>query len=116
MRSYKQVRTIMWLTQKDFGIEDIFCDDVIYAESWGSKYENRTTVKQWFQEWNARGKVLVWESKQFFHQANQTVVEWYFKNQMNNGTIEEFGCNRNHYNPYQNSATPEFRNDTIHWF
>ena len=111
----------MWLYQKDMGIDDIFAEDVLYTESWCPQYSNRKTVKHWFQEWNTRGKVVVWEIKQFFHKENQTIVEWYFKNGMNNGDIEEFdgisliewtednkikslkefGCNRNTYNPYQ---------------
>ena len=85
---------------------------------------------------NTRGKVVVWEIKQFFHKENQTIVEWYFKNGMNNGDIEEFdgisliewtednkikslkefGCNRNTYNPYQESDTPQFRNQKANWF
>ncbi len=28
--------------------------------------------------------------KAFFHKENQTVVEWYSKNNMNDGSIEEF--------------------------
>ena len=80
----------MWLRQEDLGIDDIFIDDVIYTESWCPKYENRATVKHWFKEWNTRGKVLIWEIKQFFHKDNQTIVEWYFKNEMNTGSIEEF--------------------------
>ena len=67
---------------------------------------------------------------------NQTIVEWYFKNKMNNGSIEdfdgislivwtddnkikelkEFGCNRNNYNPYQNAKIPKFRDEKINWF
>ena len=39
------------------------------------KYENRKTVKHWFDELNTSGSVLVWEIKQFFHQGNQTIVE-----------------------------------------
>ena len=55
-------------------------------------------------------------------------MEWYFKNEMNNGSIEEFdgislvewtkdnkikslkefGCNLNNYNPYEHSDLPEF--------
>ena len=74
--------------------------------------------------------------KQFFHKENQTIVEWYFKNKMNNGDIEEFdgislvewtednkikalkefGCNRNTYNPYQESDIPQFRNQKANWF
>ena len=112
----------MWIKQKDLGIDEIFTEDVIYTESWSPKYENRETVKLWFNEWNNRGIVIDWIIKQFFHKGNQTIVEWYFKNKMNNGSIEdfdgislivwtddnkikelkEFGCNRNNYNPYQN--------------
>ena len=80
----------MWLNQQDMGIDDIFTEDVIYTESWSPQYNNRKTVKHWFQEWNTRGKVVIWEIKQFFHKGDQTVVEWYFKNEMNNGDIEEF--------------------------
>ena len=126
----------MWLYQKDMGIDDIFTEDVLYTESWCPQYSNRKTVKHWFQEWNTRGKVVVWEIKQFFHKENQTIVEWYFKNGMNNGDIEEFdgisliewtednkikslkefGCNRNTNNPYQESDTPQFRNQKANWF
>lgn len=126
----------MWLQQEDLGIDDIFTEDVVYVESWSPKYENRETVKHWFEEWNTRCKVLVWDIKQFFHRENQTVVEWYFKNQMYNGAVEEFdgisliewtsdnrikflkefGCNLNNYNPYQNGDTPQFRAEKADWF
>ncbi|MDY4280806.1 MAG: nuclear transport factor 2 family protein [[Pasteurella] mairii] len=126
----------MWLTQQDLGIDGIFLDDVICIESWGPKYENRQTVKHWFNEWNTRGKVLTWDIKQFFHKDNQTIVAWYFKNKMNGGKVEafdgislivwtadnkikvvkEFGCNCNNYNPYKESETPLFRNEKVNWF
>ena len=61
---------------------------------------------------------------------------WYFKNEMNNGSIEEFdgislvewtednkikslkefGCNRNTYNPYQEGDTPQFKAEKANWF
>lgn len=126
----------MWLKQEDLGIDNIFTEDVIYTESWGPKYDNQKTVKHWFDEWNTRGKVIVWDIKQFFHKENQTTVEWYFKNKMDTGIIEEFdgisliewsadnkiqslkefGCNRNHYNPYQYSDKPEFKDEKVNWF
>lgn len=119
----------MWLQQKDLGIDEIFTENVIYIESWAPRYDNRATVKHWFNEWNTRGKVLIWDIKQFFHKENQTIVEWYFKNKMDNRAIEEFdgislvkwtptnkikflkefGCNLNNYNPYKNSDTPQFK-------
>lgn len=87
-------------------------------------------------EWNTRGKVIVWDIKQFFHKDNQTIVEWYFRNEMNDGKIEdfdgislvewdtkdqikslkEFGCNKNVYNPYETSDSPEFREEKSLWF
>lgn len=104
--------------------------------SWCPKYENLKTVKHWFNEWNTRGKVIIWDIKQFFHKENQTVVEWYFKNEMNTGSVEEFdgisliewtednkikslkeyGCNLNNYNPYQHSDNPQFRDEKTNWF
>lgn len=57
---------IDFLGNGHLGIDDIFTDDVIYTESWGPKYENRKMVKHWFDEWNTRGRVLLWEIKQFF--------------------------------------------------
>ena len=126
----------MWLTQQDLGIDDFFLDDVIYIDSWCPKYENRQTVKHWFNEWNTRGKVLAWDIKQVFHKDNQTIVEWHFKNKMNEGKVEEFdgislivwtadnkikalkefGCNCNNYNPYKESETPLFRDEKVNWF
>ena len=113
----------MWLEKKDLGIDDILVENVIYTESWGPCYRNREIVKHWFQEWNTRGSVIAWDIKQFFHKKNQTVVEWYFKNVMDNGDIEnkiqslkEFGCNLHNYNPYQRSDMPQFREEKINWF
>ena len=126
----------MWLTQQDLGIDEIFTEDVVYTESWGGNYEDCNTVKHWFHEWNTRGKVISWEIKQFFHKDDQTIVEWYFKNEMLTGgkeefdgmslikwttdnkirSLTEFGCNRNNYNPYQNGDKPQFKDEKISWF
>lgn len=74
--------------------------------------------------------------KQFIHTNEQTVVEWYFKNQMDDGRIEafdgmslihwsvddkivslkEFGCNCNRYDPYKNGDTPTFQDEASMWF
>lgn len=126
----------MWLQQQDLGIDVIFTDNVIYTESWGPCYDTRKLVKHWFTEWNARGKVLIWDIKQFFHKDNQTIVEWFFRNEMNDGNIEdfdgmsliewdsknrikslkEFGCNRNTYNPYRAGDSPQFSGVKPLWF
>lgn len=126
----------MWLEQKDLGIDDIFAEDVVYTESWGPQYHGRKAVRHWFEEWNTRGKVLRWDIRQFFHDGDQTVVEWYFENVMNDGTadsfdgmslirwsagnrmcyLQEFGCNRNRYDPYEKGDTQRFRDEKAKWF
>lgn len=126
----------MWLKGQDEGLEELFTEDVVYTESWGPQYHGRKAVGHWFAEWNTRGRVLVWEIRQFFHKGEQTAVEWYFKNQMDSGTVEEFdgislvqwapdgricalkefGCNRNTYDPYAEGDTPRFRDEKAKWF
>ena len=126
----------MWIKKADLGIDNIFTDDVVYTESWSPKYENRKTVKHWFDEWNERGTVLVWDIKQMIHAEDQTIVEWYFKNKMDDGKIEafdgislirwsednkieylkEFGCNCDRYDPYRNGDAPEFSGESPLWF
>ena len=126
----------MWLRQEDLGLDGMFAEDVCYIESWGPQYEGRAAVRHWFREWNARGKVLVWEIKGYFHREDRTVVEWYFRNQMNDGRVEqfdglslvewtpdnkiralkEFGCNLDRYDPYRDGDAPQFRDEKTKWF
>ena len=126
----------MWLKQRDLGMDTIFSEDILYTESWGPQYRGRDKLKHWFDEWNTRGRVVRWDIRGFFHKDDMTVVEWYFKNVMNNGDIEEFegmslikwtdddkisflkefGCNINNYDPYENGSEPVFREENINWF
>lgn len=126
----------MWLQKKDLGICDIFSKDAVYTESWGPEYRSAAKIKLWFDEWNTRGTVLQWDIKRYFHAENRTIVEWYFRNQMNDGRVEafegmtliewacdekiasvkEFGCNENRYDPYKNGVIPEFQGEKSMWF
>ena len=126
----------MWLQKKNLGLERIFAEDAVYIESWGPEYRGAAKIKLWFEEWNTRGTVLQWDIRQFFHKDNQTVVEWYFRNRMDDGTVEafdgmslvrwardgkiaflqEFGCNESRYDPYQDGNTPRFRDEQAMWF
>lgn len=72
----------MWLQKNDLGIQEIFSKDAVYIESWGPAYRGNEKIKLWFDEWNTRGSVLQWDIKQYFHKENQTMVEWFFKNEM----------------------------------
>lgn len=126
----------MWLKKCDLGILDIFSENAVYTESWGSEYHGPLKIKLWFDEWNRRGTVLQWDIKQYFHKGNQTVVEWYFKNTVDDGKVEafdgislikwaqdgriqslkEFGCNTDNYDPYQNGNVPQFKDTPSMWF
>ena len=75
----------MWLRKRDLGIAELFAPDAVYIESWGPRYEGAARIQLWFEEWNSRGTVLRWEIRQFFHREDQTVVEWFFKDRMNDG-------------------------------
>ena len=126
----------MWLKQQDLGIQKLFTDNAIYTESWGPQYKGSAKIKLWFEEWNQRGQVLLWDIQQFFHKDDQSVVQWHFKNHMKDGRVEEFdgmslihwaetyqiqslkefGCNCRIYDPYANSSVPQFQTDPIKWF
>ena len=113
-----------------------FSNNAIYIESWGPEYHGIKKIILWFEEWNTRGTVLQWDIKQFFHKDNQTIVEWYFKNKMDDGNVEafdgisliewtpddkiallkEFGCNENRYDPYKDGTIPHFRDENAKWF
>lgn len=110
----------MWLEMKDRGIEGIFARDCVYIESWGPKYLGTKAVKRWFDDWNKSNRVLIWDIKQFFHRDQQTVVEWFFKCEMEESKVDgfdgvsiirwdqedrirylkEFGCKLPNYEPY----------------
>ena len=70
----------MWLQKMDLGIEDLFSADAVYIESWGPEYAGIKKIKHWFDEWNERGTVLVWDIKQMILAEDQSIVEGYFKN------------------------------------
>ena len=126
----------MWLKKADLGILEIFSQDALYIESWGPEYRGAETIRHWFQEWNSRGTVLQWDIRQFFHKGDQTVVQWHFRNRMDDGRVEsfealslirwtpegrisflqEFGCNENRYDPYQDGPEPKFRESAAAWF
>ncbi len=126
----------MWLHAQDEGITELFAPDCVYTESWGPEYHGAAQVKHWFDEWNTRGRVLVWEIKQFLHRDDRTAVEWYFKNRMQDGheeefdgislirwavdgkiaALKEFGCNIHTYDPYADGPAPRFRDEKANWF
>lgn len=68
-----------WIENTPATLEKIFSDDIIYSECYGPEYRGIGQVKQWFEDWNKKGRVLEWTIKSFLHQGNRTAVEWYFR-------------------------------------
>ncbi|HIW55692.1 MAG TPA: DUF3781 domain-containing protein [Firmicutes bacterium] len=125
----------MWTEGRRDDLRGIFSDDVVYTESWGPRYEGLDRVRLWFDEWNTRGRVDVWDIKWFMHGGERTVVRWYFENTMGGGAQEkfdgvsvvvwkdckilcltEFGCSADNYDPYENGGEPVFRHAEHLWF
>lgn len=126
----------MWLTGRDTGLRELFAPDAVYVESWGPEYRGREKVQLWFDEWNTRGRVQRWDIRQFFHEGDQTVVEWTFRCILSDGAVQdfdglslvrwdqegricflkEFGCNKDRYDPYKDGPVPAFRGEQAQWF
>lgn len=68
-----------WIDKNNTILREIFDPKIIYTECYGPEYLGLDIIEKWFYDWNQRGTVLTWEIKQFVHQGNLTVVEWYFK-------------------------------------
>lgn len=68
-----------WIENTPAMLEKIFSDDIVYSECYGPEYRGIGQVKQWFEDWNKKGRVLEWTIKSFLHQGDRTAVEWYFR-------------------------------------
>ena len=125
----------LWLHPAPFDIGQLFTDDALYIESWGPQYRGAGAIRHWFDEWNTRGRVQQWDIRRFFHSGEETVVLWTFRSRMNDGDadafdgislirwqgakmcrLQEFGCNRNRYDPYAGGGAPRFRDEPARWF
>jgi hypothetical protein len=78
-----------WLNKNPLILKEIFEPNAIYIECYGPEYRGLEVIEMWFKDWNKRGIVMVWDIKQFMHDANVTVVEWYFKCEYD-GNVGEF--------------------------
>ncbi|WP_200905878.1 nuclear transport factor 2 family protein [Paenibacillus sp. IHB B 3415] len=68
-----------WINKNNVILRNTFNPNIVYSECYGPEYHGIDTIESWFDDWNKRGTVLVWNIKQFIHQGNLTAVEWYFK-------------------------------------
>ncbi|MFP4977019.1 nuclear transport factor 2 family protein [Paenibacillus sp. CN-4] len=78
-----------WINKNKVILRNTFDSNIVYSECYGPEYHGIDTIESWFDDWNKRGTVLVWNIKQFIHQGNLTAVEWYFKCEYD-AEVEEF--------------------------
>jgi hypothetical protein len=78
-----------WINKNSRALRKIFATNSVYSECYGPEYHGLEIIERWFNDWNKRGTVLFWDIKQFIHQGNLTVVEWYFKCEYD-GEVGEF--------------------------
>ena len=78
-----------WINKTDQILQKTFNQNTIYNECYGPEYHGLEIIERWFSDWNERGTVLIWDIKQFIHQGNLSVVEWYFKCEYD-GVVGEF--------------------------
>ncbi len=125
----------MWLAGRAEGLEELFAPDAVYIESWGPEYHGLEKIRHWFAEWNTRGRVEEWQILQFFHQGEESLVRWLFRDRMEDGRTEafeglslirwregkiaflqEFGCSLCRYDPYAAGPEPRFDGQQTRWF
>jgi hypothetical protein len=113
-----------WLNRDSSVLSEVFDANVIYVECYGPNYHGLEQILQWFSDWHKKGSVLEWSIKQFIHQNNFTVVEWYFQcdyennvdgfdgvslitfNEQNQITsVKEFQSKAVHYDPYDDMGS-----------
>jgi len=106
-----------WLNNNSLILKDIFDSKIIYSECYGPEYRGIDIIKRWFEDWHRRGKVIVWDIKQFIHEANVTAVEWYFKCEYD-GKIGEFdGVSLIEFNDINKIVSiKEFQSKTPHCY
>lgn len=110
----------MW-TERNFKLlNEIFDPEIYYSECYGPEYQGLTEIQLWVEEMLSKQRVLEWSIKQFIHQDNRLVAEWFFKDETNGKincfdgvsiiefqdlniiSIKEFFSEPNHIHPYRN--------------
>lgn len=108
-----------WLRNDPSCLSSVFATNITYTECYGPVYTGIEQIIRWFQDWNRKGKVTVWDIKQFIHQGSTTAVEWYFECIYENNrdgfdgvsvitldasgkiaALKEFQSKAEHYQPY----------------
>lgn len=106
-----------WMDKNGVVLKKTFDTKAIYSECYGPEYRGLEIIERWFGEWNKRGRVLMWDIKQFIHQANITVVEWHFRCEYDGDMGEFDGVSIIEFNEENHIVNlKEFQSKTPHYY
>lgn len=114
-----------WINSNPSCLSTLFSSTVTYTECYGPVYYGLEQINRWFLDWHLNGEVIVWDIKQFIHQGDTMVVEWYFECIYENSrdgfdgislikfddsgkvlSLKEFQSKAEHYLPYAEHYLP----------
>lgn len=72
----------MWVNQDFTLLKDLFDSQIYYSECYGPEYCGLQEIYAWIKDMLLKQRVLEWRIKQFIHQDHLTVVEWFFKEEL----------------------------------
>lgn len=64
-----------WLDKDIDAVKDIFSEDIIYSECYGSVYKGIGQIIRWFENWKRKGTGLQLGIKRVIVAANTAAVE-----------------------------------------
>lgn len=107
-----------WIEQDIITFLDLLSDDIVYSESYGPIYSNKSECEKWFKHWNKDSKVLQWIIKRFiFDQINNVIIfEWFFECNYK-GTVS--GFDGSSFMVIQNAkivSVNEYKTESEHYF
>jgi N-acetylglutamate synthase-like GNAT family acetyltransferase len=107
-----------WIEQDLIAFLDLLSDDIIYSESYGPIYSNKSECEKWFKYWNKDSKVLQWIVKCFvFDQINSVIIfEWFFECNYK-GAVSGFdGSSFMVIKDNKISSVNEYKTESAHYF
>lgn len=69
----------MWIERDFTDLTDIFDNTIYYSECYGPEYHGLPEIHAWIKDMLQKQTVLEWRIKQFIHQGDLVVAEWFFK-------------------------------------
>lgn len=105
----------MWVLRDFKNIYNIFDSDIYYSECYGPEYQGISEIHQWIDKMLKEQEVIEWTIKRFIHQANTVVVEWFFKDKVQDKISGFDGISIIEFTEYVTiNSIKEFSSEALH--